>query len=350
MRYTVLTSLIIILLSMALQAQYYKNPAYFGSEYRFKNNMAVGISDPRMEDDSLALELAVLRAKSLIGMMQGVDVSCVSELYTTKHEAHRTFVENHKHQKMGRISSHFSYHPDEFQIVAMDSNRNGELFVYLRYKPNPSLQRDAAIDSYIDYYSQDYEISNTRALSKTTMITHVCTDSSKAGSKEYCYRLHSDNHTTELSTELDSSVYQPPTYTYAYSDTDEKSSIENCEMLADLTYGMWQALFDAHIHALCKRSLNKNFKVEILDDIYGNKKKRNSDALGATQLTRQIASNTLEFSLHRLFINNNRLYLDIHPDLSTSSWDNTGQELDEKPVQPRKSKRGFWDWLFGRNK
>lgn len=351
-KFQILFSLFFVF-ALSANAQFYQTPDWIRDIPLHGEITAVGISDPRLSVDSVAQIQAEMRAKAMIAMLREVEVLYTSEHFQVETEEHRTYKLQEIVEKLGKYSSRLPYHPDDFHIVESFKNENKEQFVLMAWDDRAEA-KNSVLNVYCEFYSKEYEVSNTRAYAAAEVAEIHITDSTPEGVKSYTCMLEFDGRDVSMSTTTNGFKYDPPGYVYRYRKTSDLENINQFDVSSSLEKGVWQALIRGFLHASSEDAKNYDSKIKNLDDMYRQAEESNEsyeDATMQQELSRQVVKTDMTFFIHGMEIDQNVLFLNI----STPQLGEDSPNIYIPPPPPDSipevpCKRTFWDWLFGRNK
>ncbi|MEA1873303.1 MAG: hypothetical protein U9N51_02595 [Bacteroidota bacterium] len=347
--------ILILLFALVLQSkgQFYETPNWVRNIPLHGDITAIGISDPRVPSDSITTLQSEIRAKAIIALLNETDIAYTSQYFQVETEEHRTYKLQEIIEKLGKLQARLPYHPDDFSIIESVVNQNKEHIVLMGYQ-DIAETKTHVLNVYCEFYSKEYEVSNTRAYAVAEIVELHISDSSENGIKNYTCKMEFDGRDVKLSSNTCGYKNEPPGYAYSYKKTSDLENINEFDATFNLEKGIWQAYFRGLCHAISEKAKNYNSKIKNLDDLY-RKANESEDTYDEStkqqELSRQVVKNTMQFYLHGLEIDQNMLYINIStPQLDQESPMKyfppppPGDSIQETPCD-----RSFWDWLFGRN-
>ncbi len=348
-----ITLILLFVLSLQSNAQFYETPDWVRKIPLHGKISAIGVSDPRVPSDSIAKLQSEIRAKAIIALLHEVDIAYTSEHFRVETEEHRTYKLQEIIEKLGKFQARLPYHPDDFTNIETHINQNKEYITLMGWQ-DVAETKSHVLSVYCEFYSKEYEISNTRAYEAAEILEIHISDSSKNGIKTYTCKIEFDGQTVEIQSNTSGYKNEPPGYAYSYKKTSDLENINNFDATVDLEKGLWQAYLRGFCHAVSEKAKNYNSKIKHLDDIFrtGRESEENFDESTMQQeLSRQVVKNTMQFYLHGLEIDQNMLYIDIStPQLDQESPMKYTPPPPVDSIQETPCDRSFWDWLLGRNK
>ncbi|MFW5768124.1 MAG: hypothetical protein ACOCXO_07125 [Bacteroidota bacterium] len=340
-----------LVFAFTAKAQYYQSPDWIKQIPLYGEQTAIGISDPRMENDSLAQLQAKRRAMAMIALLRDVEIAYTSEHYQSETEAHRTYKLEEIIEKLGKFSSRLPYHTSDFEIIHEYTNKNKEVFVLMAYNDSDAA-KDHVLKVEADHYSKIFETSITRNFRAAELYSLNISDSTARGSVHYRYRYEADGNDISIYSKDAGHRHSPPGYAYKYRDNDTIGGMSNFDAANSCQDGLWQAYFSGILHAFSEKSKNYISKIKNLEDQYDEAEESNAyfeDSEKQESLSRHITKNKMKFYLHGLSIDQNTLYVNISSPLLSEQTPPLHIEPDTtEHREPEKRKRRFWDWLFGR--
>jgi len=352
MKHYVITGFLFFL-ALSLQAQHYKTPEWVKSIPNYGEYTAIGISDPRLDNDSLAQKQALIRAKAMIAMMHEVEIAYTSEHYQSETEQHRTYQLDEIIEKLAMYKSRLPYNEKDFRIIEQHTNQNKECIILLTYTDS-NYAKDHVLKANAEYYSKIYETSITRNYQAAELSNLHIIDSTQEGMLHYRYRYEADGRDMKITSRSGGISHDFPNYHYKYFNTDTVNNFIHYDAIKDCDKGLWLAYFSGWLYGTAEGSKNLTSRVKNLEDQFNEGRENATHYESADkqeEMARQIARNTMSFYLHGFSLYQNQMFLKLSsPQLNEKcpkEWiDLTTQPQDE----PLKEKRSFWDWLFGRNK
>lgn len=348
-------SILLLVISFNSAAQYYESPDWIDNIPLHGELTAIGISDPRMENDSLALAQAVMRGKAMIAMLKEIDISYTSQYFQSESESHRTHKLSESIEKLGKYTSRLPYNETDFDTIRQYKNKNNETVVLLAYNDSNG-EKTKVLNVFSEYYAKIFETSITRAY-KLAEITHfTIRDSTPDNTIVHEFHWEADGTRVSSKSIIDTVTYTPPNYSYKYKNTGKPDDISIYGASRDLSHGLWAACFHAFLLTCSSDSKNYTSRIKNLDDKYSDAEEQSlnfSDASSQQEMSRQITKNRMHFYLHGCKVFQNMLYIQLSSPLLNQqppqSAKPTSAGTSSSP-DSTKPKRSFWDWLFGRNK
>ncbi len=294
-------------------AQYYVTPDWVSDIPLHDEHTAIGISDPRIENDSVASLQAEIRAKAIIAMLNQTDISYTSQYYQDETESHRTYKLNESIEKLGKYQSRLPYNETDFEVISRDTNKNGEIIVLMAYQDD-NKEKNKVLNVYAEYYAKIFETSITRAYKLSELTNFTIRDSTSDHIKMYDYNWKADGNNVYITSTIDTIKYIPPNYKYRYYDTDTIRDFSRYGASRNAEKGLWGAYLHAFLLSCSSDSKNYTSKIKNLDDNYGNVEENAESLQDDTkqqELSRHITKNRMNFYLHGFRLFNNHLYIHI---------------------------------------
>lgn len=343
----------LFLLITGVQAQDYQTPVWTSDVPTYGEISGIGISDPRIKNQTKAIAQAKIRAMAMITLFKECEIAYTSEHFQVETEEHLTHKLNEIVEKLGQIKARIEYHPADFEMIESKLNDNKEFIALMSYK-NSGKQKDNVLSVFCEFYSKEYEVSNTSAYSVSEILEFLVIDSTKSGVHRYSYMLQFDGHDYQIETITDGDKYTPPGYFYTYNTTANSIDFSDCDASENLNKGLWQGFLRAYVHAVGEGAKNYSSKIKELDDSYSNTQESNdafNQETSRQELSREVYKNHMQFWLNGFDIKDNVLYLNVSsPQLNDDPPRVFIECYEIEPVVVEACKRSFWDWLFGRNK
>ncbi|MDD2199053.1 MAG: hypothetical protein PHF99_01470 [Bacteroidales bacterium] len=336
--------LFIVLFTNSLFAQYYETPDWFFNIPENEEQIfVIGISDPRMED-SVGFNLATLRALQLAVIINATEISYTSDYFGEGEEVNRDYILREIRQELARFESEAFI--KKYTEVYTYRNKNGEAIVLLAIEVDNSGEDGESYRVFGEYFRQDFERSNTRALESVRSISlnsELILDVNKTKTN---YRATNVNGTIVPETRVNDSLIQPMGYFYQYYNTlSQGFDISKYEASSDLQKGLWYAYLESIMLGMIKISKNYSVKMgTVKDNYFVDDTGKDTDK---TKFYRQVSKNTLNFCLHNLGIFNNQLYASV--ELAKYQQMQSLKNIDNKKNETKQlpQKRFFlWRWMF----
>ncbi|HOE38297.1 MAG TPA: hypothetical protein PLG05_03255 [Bacteroidales bacterium] len=294
-------------------AQNHKTPdwlqdlPYNTNEYIY----AIGFSDPKMNDSILAKNLALNRALSIAVMANQSQVSYASDFYEAKSEEHRWYVTKESFEEFGRIKAS-AYVNNNYEIVRTEKNSNEELIILLKFFPSQDKNLEHNFYTELEYYSQVFELSNTRALEHfRNIILNTCwTNLTTKDSLKTYYEISNYNNYINIKESYGSLEIEAPRFHYNYkASLANKIDFKDFGSYSPLQKGLWQAYLDSYIQSIFHITKNHSSKIgTIQDEFKRHKNTPGTKGQKTESLTRNTLKNILNFELGGIEIYNNYLY------------------------------------------
>ncbi|MFO7879181.1 MAG: hypothetical protein ACQES0_11185 [Bacteroidota bacterium] len=340
-----------LVFAFTAKAQYYQSPDWIKQIPLYGEQTAIGISDPRMENDSLAQLQAKTRAMAMIALLRDVEIAYTSEHYQSETEAHRTYKLEEIIEKLGKFSSRLPYHTSDFEVIHEYINKNKEVIVLMAYNDSDAA-KDHVLKVEADHYSKIFETSITRNFRAAELYSLNISDSTDKGIVHYRFRYEADGNEVSMYSKDAGHRHSPPGYTYKYRDNDTIRGIGSFDAANSCQEGLWQAYFSGILHAISEKSKNHISRLKNLEDQYDEAEESETyyeDNEKQESLSRHITKSRMNFHMHGLSIYQNMLYVNISSPLLSEQAPPIYVEPDSKETrEPEKQRCGFWDWLFGR--
>ncbi|MEA3447255.1 MAG: hypothetical protein U9Q98_02245 [Bacteroidota bacterium] len=344
--------IIMIALGINASAQHYQTPSWVTNIPLHGEFTAIGISDPRIEDDSLALLQAEMRAKAIIAMLHETDISYTSQYYQVETESHRTYKLNESIEKLGKYKSRLPYNETDFEVISQHKNKNNETILLMAYQDDGKAKSNV-LKVTAEYYAKIFETSITRSYRMAELTKYTIRDSTCDNTKKYDYTWEADGNHFHIVSTVDTTEINMPGYQYRYLNTDTITNFAQYGASRNAGKGLWEAYLHAFILSISSDSKNYTTKIKNLGDDYDKIRESSENYQNDTkqqELSRHITKNRMHFYLHGFRIYNNKLYLHISsplldqqsPRVYSTPSDTTSDQKDQE------KKRSFWDWLFGR--
>ncbi len=335
---------LILFLSDCLHAQYQFVPDWTANIEQTKDGAiySVGISDPRSAKSDYAIDVAVQRALITAVMMHELTIFFVADHFETRTEEHRWYIIQEKIQEMSRFNAYAYLDENSYEIIRVDTNRNDEVFVLLKYMPQPL--RDTNFVVFGEYFRQDFEVSNTRAMESIRSL-HLHSEWQKDDDSDplrtkFILTILNNQYTTEIL--HDSLEINPPGYSYEYFD--------NCATnfsLVDFTYGCamikgaWIAYIESFVQSCMRLSRNYSSRVGNLRDDYDVNRDEEFSETSRSAMLRQSCINTLGFRVKRICSHQSTLFAAMNIENQKTYYiaPQVSQSSDNKQVKQGRSCR-----------
>lgn len=327
-----------------LNAQYYELPKWSDDlPYALKKGeiYAIGISDPRMEDDNFAEEVAIRRALTLAVIQNEVKIYYASDYFEKKSEEYRWFVMKEDVQELGKIKASAHVDSTNYEIVKTEINKNGETIVLLKFMPGVSQDTNFFVTA--EYYRQDFEVSNTRAHESIRSIKLTTDWIVSKNTDTLTTFFHMTNFNGSISTEIkhDTTSIVPPGYYYRYAGTlKEGFDIVDYNTSVSMLKGLWIAYIDSFMQSIMKLSKNYSSKMETVGDDYKVNRNDGISETSTESLARSVCINTLTFTYGGMDVHKNFLYPRIFLESKRLYYSGNGPEeiIDTTEIETPKKK------------
>ena len=335
-------------------AQYYALPTWVEDiSYSSGGNAiyAIGISDPRMEDDNLAETIAIRRAITMAILFNEVEIHYASDFFEKKSEEYRWFVMKEDLQELGKVESSAYINNSSYELIESDINKNGETMVLIKYMPNNSLAPNFFIVG--EYYRQDFEISNTRShesLRSIKLSTNWIEDENKDSLNTFFYM---SNFNGKINTQIqhDTISITSPGYYYHYAHTlPNIFELRNYNTSVSLLKGLWVAYLDSYMQSIMKISKNHSSKMKTVGDNYQVNRNDGITETNQESLARIVCINTLSFEYGGMAIHKNFLFPRIYLANEREAYVSLAIEQikNNKITEEGKPKKSWFGRLFSR--
>jgi hypothetical protein len=303
--------LISLFLALSLKAQYQYIPEWAGIIEQHEPGViySIGISDPRSAKSDYALDVAIHRALVNAVMMNQMTIFFVSDHFESRTEEHRWYIIQEKIQEMSRFNSYAYVDEDSFELIKADTNKNNEVFVLLKYMPSPVKDTNFVVMG--EYFRQDFEVSNTRAM-ETIRSLHLHSEWQKSEDSEpfrtkFILNILDNQYSTEIL--YDTLEINPPGYSYEYFDNcKENFNIANFTYGSSMKKGAWIAYIESFIQSCMRLSRNYSSQVGNLHDDYDVNKNDEISGTNRSNLVRQSCINSLGFRISRICTHESSLF------------------------------------------
>jgi len=331
--------------------QYYQLPAWAEDlPYSIGNSeiYAIGVSDPRMEDKNLAKEVAIHRAITMAVLLNESTVYYASDYFEKKSEEYRWFVMTEDVQELGKIQASAWVDKSTYEIISSEENTNGETVVLLKYIP--TVKQDANFFVTAEYYRQDFEVSNTRAMESVRSIKLSVSwfeGNTKDTIKSF---FHMTNWNNSISTEISykNKDITPPGYSYEYaSSIPDTFEIKLYNTSVSLKKGLWIAYIDSYIQSVLRISKNYSSKMGTVYDDYKVNRNDGITEYSIESLSRSSCKNVLNFEYGGMGINKNQLYPRVFMKNERPSYI-TYKKLEAIEKEAEKAKKCWFKRIFSK--
>lgn len=336
--------LFIVLFTNSLFAQYYETPNWFFNIPENEEQIfVIGISDPRMED-SVGFNLATLRALQLAVIINETEISYTGDYYGEGEEVNRDYILREIRQDLARFESEGFI--KNYNEIYSWINKNGETIVLLAVEVDNSGKHDEYYRVFGEYFRQDFERSNTRALESVRSISLNSELMLGVNRTKTNYRATNVNGTIVPETRINDSLIQPVGYFYQYYNTlSQGFDISKYEASSDLQKGLWYAYLESIMLGMIKISKNYSAKMGTVKDNY--MVDDTGEDTDKAKFHRQVSKNSLNFCLHNLGVFDNQLYTSL--ELSNYQRKQSLKKINNQNNKTKQlpQKRFFlWRWMF----
>jgi len=313
---------------------------------------AIGMSDPRMEDKVLAKEIALHRAIIMAVLLNSSTVYYAADYFEKKSEEYRWFVMTEDVQELGKMQAAGWVDKNSYEILNTDENTNGETVVLIKYIP--SIKNDTNFFVSAEYYRQDFEISNTRAMESVRSIKLSVSWLETNKSDTLKSFFHMTNWNNSISTEIlyKNNTITPPGYTYEYaSSIPDTFDLKLYSNSVSLKKGLWIAYIDSYMQSVIKISKNYNAKFSTVNDDYKVNRDDGITEYSIESLSRISCKNELSFEFGGLGIYKNALYPRVYLINDRIPYIKYGDipVSDKKPNKSETPKKCWFKRIFSKN-
>jgi len=323
---------------------------YNTSEYIY----AIGFSDPKMSDSILAKNLALNRALAIAVMVNQSQVSYASDFYEAKSEEHRWYITKESFEEFGKIKAS-AYVNNNYEIVKSETNSNGELIILLKFFPSQEKGVEHNFNIEIEYYSQVFELSNTRALEhfRNIMLNTCWTNLKTKDSLKTYYELSNYNNYINIKESYGTLEIEAPRFHYNYKPSlANKIDFKDFSSYSPLQKGLWQSYLDSYTQSIFNINKNHSSKIGTIQDEFKRSKNTYDSQQGQGQktesLTRNTLRNTLNFELGGIEIYNNYLYNRVYLQNKRPSYSNVNSSQIKNENSNNAKDKKSKEWFFKR--
>jgi hypothetical protein len=308
----ILAFFIVCLSFSAVNAQYYLLPDWVEDlPYPVGNNeiYAVGVSDPRMTDKILAKDVALNRAIAMAVMFEESQVYYASDYFEKRSEEYRWLTMKEDVEELGKVHAAAWIDDKSYQIISTDENTNGETVILIKY--TPSSHQDTNFIVSAEYYRQDFEVSNTRAMESIRSIKLSTSWKKSASTDTLKTFFHMTNWNNSVSSEItyNGISIAPPGYSYEYAPSiPDNFDLKIYNTSTSLKKGLWIAYIDSYMQSVMKISKNFNSKMQTVYDDYKVNRDDGITEYSTESLARSVCKNVLSFEYGGMGIHKNHLY------------------------------------------
>lgn len=337
-----LTFLVINIIISNIYSQYHISPSWvkdFNYNAKAENCIySIGISDPRMSDSILAKDIAITRALIFAVLSNSSEISYTSDYFEKKTEEYRWHILKENIQEFANIKAQTYVDTSNYKILQSFFNTNGEMLVLIKFIPNNIKEANFFVN--LEYYKQNYELSNTRSFENISNIkissNQIITANNKKDSITSFFHFLNWNNSISIQSINNSIEIKIPNYFYTYKNNDSILNISDYISSSILHKGIYAAYIDSFVQGLIILSKNYKSKFTTISDNYNTNKDNTTDNSKET-LSRHVSKNSLSFSYSGFSIFNNYL----HSRLKIKNDNIITEEI--KPSKNGKS--SFWLWF-----
>lgn len=275
---------------------------FFAQDNTIENQvLALGISDPLMSEKE-AKELAYLRAKAILALSFGIEVSGVSDLYLTAKAMANEESKYALYQDFFTFQSRNTYNDSLFKVEEYFYNSNGEALILLSYPIGEieTVSDTSQLVIYADLYEafKEGKLYNPHNTIRFELL--VGSRKTKIETSEYfTYLLKKRNKSIDVETNYNGVKHTfEPISLYYHSNTVADSSDVSGQLL---NKGLW----NAYVISLFK---TMGSKMEGYADI---QKMKDYTRESNHEIIRIKKTNQIKLYLKSKNIHQNRLYLDL---------------------------------------
>ncbi len=250
------------------------------------NLYIIGISDPGM-DSTTAIELAVLRAKTIIALLNNSNIKNVTDYYSN--------IQSQTHKNMFEYYSQIfaSYNVGNETIIKKFYTKYNEAIVLINIPANDTtLFAKDSITLNCELYKMDMNMEyGTQYEAMFNINTKKYNDDTCSNSH---YVLTEVNGNNDVLTEYLNNKITIPNYYFNYKFSENDSS--NIQLKADT--GLWKEYIKSILLKILNLSQINSVKIKTLAEDYSSIYEK---------MTREISNNNLQFNIDAIQITNNKL-------------------------------------------
>lgn len=269
-----------------------------------KVNYAIGISDPEMDRDT-AFQLAELRAKTVLALMNHPVVSSITDNFAKDKSVIQTDEFTTKYENLYKIESSIETAAGTVEIVDSCFTSFGEAIVLIKHSCTEGVSEKAEqISVSISAYQVERQKQNKFEMEELLKMNGSALSSiDKRSFDKYSYSCSSLNNLFEIESTFNDKeiLFSYLFYRYTMVDDTVNSDFAGNED-EKLSYGLWKAYAQLITQKIIALSQSFVVNVKQVGDQYSSENK---------SLSREISEANPSFRLNRVDINNNFLTVDM---------------------------------------
>ena len=274
---------------------------FLPNEYATTDDFFIGISDPGM-DSLKALELAEHRAKALLMLSRGTHIDNVSDNFMVSNGGNQR--ENKKSQYLDftKLSREKILQNVDFATDKTFYTKYGEGIVLVSLHPSNKKKKDT-IEVQGEFMQlareDDYGLENT-VFCKLNIRKSEEFPGTETVFSEYLYKGRGRRFNLQSFFQNDTIVF--PAHPYRYESSIENLKDSSCIISNSLSAGLWNSYINTLFSNISY--YNKNLAANVKSS-YDNYSLKNQGII------RTVSRNRLSFSLNKIIIQNNELFLKV---------------------------------------
>lgn len=259
----------------------------------------IGISDPGMGLEPESYQLALLRGKMLLTLLNKPEVGVITDNFTSEQNNSNSAKYSTRYAGFFNLKAELTIDTANLKIEAYNISSFNELVILLSYSLNSSNQESHVISEANLYQNERQKQVSFDNEGKFSMKAVEKMNSQENRSTSYEVVLL--NKTADIQTILNEQSILFPYRNYRYVS---ESVIDNEEFVGSkLTFGLWKAFSESLLKEICLISQNNDVEIKQVDDNYNE---------GKQSLSREILISNTGFRLQGISVNDNMLSVEVY--------------------------------------
>ena len=259
---------------------------------------ALGISDPGMEKEA-AIELAGLRAKSLLALLFHSELSLISDHFTSENSSESTPEFITKYSNFYQVEASMMFDSNRFTIEEVEVNLFHEAIVLASYSMGGTGKDSVKTTAHV--FLLERQKQNLFELEEKYEVNSIV--KFRGEESTYSYALHSLNNIFEITSEFNQQPLPFAYYNYGYS-VEGNSSDEAIDpnFSSKLKYGLWKSFMEVFLQELYFISQNPEIFIRQVGDNHSS---------GTKNLSRETSQLLHSVKIDKIQVDNNRICLQL---------------------------------------
>lgn len=281
--------------------EWFFNPSLYVSAPAF----FIGISEPGM-DSVKATGLAVLRAKSLAVLSTGARIDNISDNFQVTRESQQNYEGQSQYLDFSRLNKQALVGADDFKTIKKHYTKYGEAIALVSYTPDEGGKDTLTANGEIMQLSREdhYQIENTVLCRLDIAFSPFDSLFQQYEKSHFLFKGKGDHFNMVSLYNMDSLKF--PAHPYRYVQAEEAKTDTSLKLLHNpLNLGLWNAYINLVFSSINYFGRKLESRVKTSFDHYDLKNQG---------IVRTVARNRFSFSLDKVFLHDNELYLKLQFD------------------------------------